>query len=161
MPALHYSSFEAGEGLRIPMPDPDAEDRALYGFIQQAEQVAVGANAIIERAVMEGLSTVVEGVHLVPGLVAPERHHAAVVVQVVLAITDEDAHQAHFLLRDYESGGSRAMERYLRAVRRDPADPGLPGRPGRAHGRAGDRGGRSERRARRGHRPDSGARRGP
>ena len=75
MPALHFSSFEAGEGLRIPMPDPDAEDRALYGFIQQAEQVAVGANAIIERAVMEGLSTVVEGVHLVPGLVAPERHH--------------------------------------------------------------------------------------
>jgi 2-phosphoglycerate kinase len=113
MPALHFSSFEAGEGLRIPMPDPDAEDRALYGFIQQAEQVAVGANAIIERAVMEGLSTVVEGVHLVPGLVAPERHHAAVVVQVVLAISDEDAHQAHFLLRDYESGGTRAMDRYL------------------------------------------------
>ena len=113
MPALHFSSFEAGEGLRIPMPDPDAEDRALYGFIQQAEQVAVGANAIIERAVMEGLSTVVEGVHLVPGLVAPERHHAAVVVQVVLAISDEDAHQANFLFRDYESGGTRAMERYL------------------------------------------------
>ncbi len=113
MPALHFSSFEAGEGLRIPMPDPDAEDRALYGFIQQAEQVAVGANAIIERAVMEGLSTVVEGVHLVPGLVAPERHHNAVVVQVMLAISDEDAHQAHFLLRDYETDGGRAMDRYL------------------------------------------------
>jgi 2-phosphoglycerate kinase len=114
MPALHYSSFEAGDGLKIPMPDPDAADRALYGFIQQAEQVAVGANAIIDRAVMEGLSTVVEGVHLVPGLVAPERHQRAVVVQVMLAIADEDAHQAHFMLRDYESSGSRAMERYLR-----------------------------------------------
>ena len=54
MPALHYSSFEAGDGLKIPMPDPDADDRALYGFIQQAEQVAVGANAIIERAVHGG-----------------------------------------------------------------------------------------------------------
>jgi 2-phosphoglycerate kinase len=114
MPALHYSSFEAGDGLKIPMPDPDAADRALYGFIQQAEQVAVGANAIIDRAVLEGLSTVVEGVHLVPGLVAPERHQRAVVVQVMLAITDEDVHQAHFMLRDYESSGSRAMERYLR-----------------------------------------------
>jgi 2-phosphoglycerate kinase len=114
MPALHYSSFEAGDGLKIPMPDPDAADRALYGFIQQAEQVAVGANAIIDRAVMEGLSTVVEGVHLVPGLVAPERHQRAVVVQVMLAISDEDMHQAHFMLRDYESSGSRAMERYLR-----------------------------------------------
>jgi 2-phosphoglycerate kinase len=114
MPALHFSSFEAGEGLKIPMPDPDAADRALYGFIQQAEQVAVGANAIIDRAVMEGLSTVVEGVHLVPGLAAPERHEGAVVVQVMLMISDEDAHQAHFLLRDVDSGGSRAMERYLR-----------------------------------------------
>ena len=114
MPALHFSSFEAGDGLKIPMPDPDAADRALYGFIQQAEQVAVGANAIIDRAVMEGLSTVVEGVHLVPGLVAPERHQRAVVVQVMLAINDEDVHQAHFMLRDYESSGSRAMERYLR-----------------------------------------------
>jgi 2-phosphoglycerate kinase len=114
LPALHYSSFEAGDGLKIPMPDPDAADRALYGFIQQAEQVAVGANAIIERAVMEGLSTVVEGVHLVPGLVAPERHAAAVTVQVMLAITDDDAHQAHFLLRDVESGGGRGMERYLK-----------------------------------------------
>ena len=114
LPALHYSSFEAGDGLKIPMPDPDAADRALYGFIQQAEQVAVGANAIIDRAVMEGLSTVVEGVHLVPGLVAPERHQRAVVVQVMLAIADEDAHQAHFMVRDFESSGTRAMERYLR-----------------------------------------------
>lgn len=114
LPALHYSSFEAGDGLKIPMPDPDAADRALYGFIQQAEQVAVGANAIIDRAVMEGLSTVVEGVHLVPGLVAPERHQRAVVVQVMLAISDEDAHQAHFMVRDFESSGTRAMERYLR-----------------------------------------------
>jgi 2-phosphoglycerate kinase len=114
LPALHYSSFEAGDALKIPMPDPDAGDRALYGFIQQAEQVAVGANAIIDRAVMEGLSTVVEGVHLVPGLVAPERHERAVVVQVMLAIDGEEAHQSHFMMRDLESSGRRLMERYLR-----------------------------------------------
>jgi 2-phosphoglycerate kinase len=114
LPALHYSSFEAGDALKIPMPDPDAGDRALYGFIQQAEQVAVGANAIIDRAVMEGLSTVVEGVHLVPGLVAPERHERAVVVQVMLAIGAEEAHQSHFMMRDLESSGRRVMERYLR-----------------------------------------------
>ena len=114
LPALHYSSFEAGDALKIPMPDPDAGDRALYGFIQQAEQVAVGANAIIDRAVMEGLSTVVEGVHLVPGLVDPDRHQRAVVVQVMLAIMSEEAHQSHFLMRDLESSGRRVMERYLR-----------------------------------------------
>ncbi len=114
MPALHYSSFEAGEGLSTPMPDLAPEDRALQGFILQAGQVAVGANAIIERAVMEGLSTVVEGVHLVPGLVTAERHHAATVVEVMLAIEDEALHQGHFFSRDFETGGFRPMDRYMR-----------------------------------------------
>jgi 2-phosphoglycerate kinase len=103
MPALHYSSFEAGEGLRIPMPDPDEGDRALFGFIQQAEQVIV-----------DGLSTVVEGVHLVPGLIAPEQQPDATIVQVMLAIEDEEAHQSHFVARDRIAGGARALDRYLK-----------------------------------------------
>ncbi|HVG87947.1 MAG TPA: hypothetical protein VM823_03170 [Gaiellales bacterium] len=114
MPALHYSSFEAGEGLRMPMPDPDQGDRALFGFMQQAEQVAVGAAAVVDRAIVEGLSTVVEGVHLVPGLVSPEQRPEATVVEVMLAIEDEEAHQSHFVGRDQVAGGARALERYLR-----------------------------------------------
>jgi 2-phosphoglycerate kinase len=113
MPSLHYSSFEAGEGLKMPMPDPDQGDRALYGFMQQAEQVAVGAAAVVERAVLEGLSTVVEGVHLVPGLVEAPPGHGATIVNVLVAIEDEEAHQAHFVARDSASGGARALERYL------------------------------------------------
>ena len=113
MPSLHYSSFEAGGGMKMPMPDPDQADRALYGFIQQAEQVAVGAVAVVERAVLEGLSTVVEGVHLVPGLVEPPPGHDATIVNVMLAIEDEEAHQSHFVARDSASGGARALERYL------------------------------------------------
>src|SRR4029079_4441587 len=114
MPALHYSSFEAGEGLRIPMPDPDEGDRALFGFIQQAEQVAVGAAAVVDRAIVEVLSTVVEGVHLVPGLIAPEQQPDATIVQVMLAIEDEEAHQSHFVARDRIAWGARALDRSLK-----------------------------------------------
>jgi 2-phosphoglycerate kinase len=114
MPALHYSSFEAGVGVKIPGPDPDVADRALYGFIQQAEQVAVGAAAVVERAVLEGLATVLEGVHLVPGLVEVPQQHSATVVQVMLAIEDEGAHHSHFVSRDVTSGGARALDRYVR-----------------------------------------------
>jgi len=114
MPELHYSSFDAAEGLKIPLPDPDDEDRALYGFIQQAGQVAVGANAVVERAVLEGLSTVVEGIHVVPGLVTDDKHAGAVVVQVMLAVADEEVHQAHFFTRGTDSGGLRAMDRSLK-----------------------------------------------
>jgi 2-phosphoglycerate kinase len=115
MPELHFSSFEAARGLKVPMPDPDSEDRALYGFLQQAGQVAVGANAVVERAVLEGLSTVVEGVHLVPGLVSAHQHAGAVVVQAMLTISDEETHQSHFFFRDVTSGGVRSMDRYLRS----------------------------------------------
>jgi 2-phosphoglycerate kinase len=114
MPELHYSSFDAAEGLKIPLPDPDDEDRALYGFIQQAGQVAVGANAVVERAVLEGLSTVIEGIHVVPGLVTADKHAGAVVVQVMLTVSDEEVHQAHFFTRGSDSGGLRAMDRYLK-----------------------------------------------
>jgi 2-phosphoglycerate kinase len=114
MPALHTSSFEAGEALRMPMPDPDEGDRALFGFMQQAEQVAVGAAAVVDRAIVEGLSTVIEGVHLVPGVVSAERGPDASVVEVLLAIEDEEAHQAHFVGRDQVAGGARALDRYLR-----------------------------------------------
>jgi 2-phosphoglycerate kinase len=116
MPAIHFSSFEAGEGLKTPMLNPDDEDRALYGFLQQAEQVAVGVNAVLDRALFEGLSMVVEGIHIVPGLVVPEERSDAVVVQALLALEDEDAHRSHFLSRGDDSGGLRATERYLRRL---------------------------------------------
>jgi 2-phosphoglycerate kinase len=114
MPALHESSFEAGDRLRVPMPDPDAEDRALYGFIQQAEGVAVGLNAVLQRALVEGLSMVVEGIHVVPGLIDTAAAGDAAVVQALLAIEDEESHQSHFVARDAETGGARRLDRYLR-----------------------------------------------
>jgi 2-phosphoglycerate kinase len=64
--------------------------------------------------VLEGLSTVLEGVHLVPGLVEVPEHRAATVVQVLLTIQDEEAHQAHFVARDFMTGGVRPLDRYLR-----------------------------------------------
>jgi len=74
----------------------------------------VGAAAVVERAVLEGLPTVLEGVHLVPGLVEVPQQHSATVVQVMLAIEDEEAHHSHFVSRDATSGGARALDRYVR-----------------------------------------------
>jgi 2-phosphoglycerate kinase len=68
-------------------------------------------NAAIERSLAEGWSTVLEGVHLVPGLTAPIAD--ALVVQCVLAIQSEDAHASHFWIRDIASEGARALDKYL------------------------------------------------
>jgi 2-phosphoglycerate kinase len=104
MPSIHYSSFEAGDAF------PDADDPLEFGFLQQSRNVLVGVGASMERALHEGWSMVLEGVHLVPGLV-PAHVEDAVVVQCILAIEDETAHAQHFFSR--EAGTARPMTRYL------------------------------------------------
>jgi 2-phosphoglycerate kinase len=64
-----------------------------------------------ERALQEGWSLVLEGVHLVPGMVELPRPEHAVSVFVVLAIDDEEEHVRHFHFRDEDS--ERPESRYL------------------------------------------------
>ena len=56
---------------------------------------------------------VLEGVHLVPGMLPGAFDERALVVQCVLAIEDEEAHAAHFWIRGTASDGLRPMEKYL------------------------------------------------
>jgi 2-phosphoglycerate kinase len=109
MPSIHYSSFEAGKGLRS--AEEEEVDPLLHGFLDQTRNVLVGVNAAIERSLAEGWSTVLEGVHLVPGMLAPIEN--ALVVQCVLAIDSEEAHASHFWIRDIASDGARSLDKYL------------------------------------------------
>ena len=108
MPSIHYSSFEAAAGLREP---EQAEDPVIAGFLEQTRYVLVGVRASIDRALEEGWSTVLEGVHLVPGMLPSIE--GALVVQCVLAIDDEEEHSAHFMIRDAGSEGLRPHAKYL------------------------------------------------
>ena len=57
---------------------------------------------------------VLEGVHLVPGLVElPPAAEQAVVAQCILEIEEPDAHETHFYVRDANSEGVRPVARYL------------------------------------------------
>jgi 2-phosphoglycerate kinase len=109
MPSIHHSSFEAGRALGS--AEAEEVDPLLHGFLDQTRNVLVGVNAAIERSLAEGWSTVLEGVHLVPGMTAPIAD--ALVVQCVLAIQSEDAHASHFWIRDIASEGARALDKYL------------------------------------------------
>jgi 2-phosphoglycerate kinase len=108
MPAIHYSSFEAA-AAGVP---PETGDPTLDGFVEQTRSVLVGVEASVARALAEGWSMVIEGVHLVPGL-APKRIDGAIVIHAVMQIEDEDAHRLRFHVRDSATGGVRAMDRYL------------------------------------------------
>jgi 2-phosphoglycerate kinase len=108
MPSIHYSSFEAAAGLREP---EQADDPVIAGFLEQTRNVLVGVRASIERALEEGWSMVLEGVHLVPGMLPPIE--GALVVQCVLAIEDEEEHSTHFMVRDAALDGHRPHQKYI------------------------------------------------
>ncbi|MBA2439949.1 MAG: zeta toxin family protein [Thermoleophilaceae bacterium] len=92
MPTVHRSAFEVD----------------LEGFREQAEHVGTGVAAIVERACAEGTPVVVEGVHVVPGALAPELRGQCVAVEALLVVRDEGLHRGHFSLR----GAARPAQRY-------------------------------------------------
>jgi len=106
MPAIHYSSFEAAPAA------PDAENPTVAGFLDQTRDVLVGVQAAIDRALHEGWSMVLEGVHLVPGMV-PTAIEGALVVHCLLAVENEELHATHFWIRDAASGGMRPVDKYV------------------------------------------------
>lgn len=116
MPAIHYSSYEAGRGVRIPLES--GLDHHVVGFMEQVDVVNVGVLAIVERAIEEHTSLIVEGVHMVPGMLAwsgtKERMQEVLLLQMVVAVSDAALHRSHFLVREQETAGRRAIARYLK-----------------------------------------------
>ncbi len=106
MPSVHYSSFEARVG-----DAGHAGADGCQGFLDQTRNVLVGVQAALDRALHEGWSMVIEGVHLVPGMIPPIE--GPVVVQCVVAIGDEDEHLDHFQIRDAATGGLRPLDKYV------------------------------------------------
>jgi 2-phosphoglycerate kinase len=109
-PTLYVSSFEADRAVRQPIPH--SGDRLIIGFREQAAAVAVGAQALIDRAIEEGTDMILEGAHLVPGFLEGIDSDRAVVVPLVVTIEDEDLHRSHFFRRGREAH-HRPEDRYL------------------------------------------------
>jgi 2-phosphoglycerate kinase len=94
MPSVHYSAFEVG---------------GVEGYLTQAQRVATGVEAIVERAAGEGKPVMVEGVHVLPGDLDPGLRDRCVVAEALLVVEDPELHRGHFNARP----GIRPAERYL------------------------------------------------
>jgi len=110
MPALHSSSFDAHRELYGIVDEADA---VVEGFMAQVTAVAVGVRAIIDRAVEENASLVLDGVALVPGLIDLSQYEgkAHVFFQVV-ARFDRVGMEAQFRARA-EREKHREAQRYV------------------------------------------------
>lgn len=110
MPAIHESSFNAWRCLRVPVPV--GADPVIVGFREQTAVVTTGIRSLIERAEIEGVSMVVEGIHVVPGYIDPAEFTGATVVQLVVTVDDEESHRSHFYIREVQTDGDRPFEKY-------------------------------------------------
>src|ERR687890_636544 len=111
LPLLHKSSYEIKrEDLRVPVEE---DEMVLYGFRQQAAQVAVGVEAIVDRGLKEGTNLVVEGVHLVPEIILNRYRDHPNVCTLVVYLSDEHLHRSRFYIRALGTAMRRPAEEYI------------------------------------------------
>lgn len=109
-PVIHKSSFDAYESIRTPSIRIDS---VIEGFISHVDVVNVGIEAIIERSVKEGISTIIEGVHIVPGFIRKDLIENNNIIMFTLTVDDEEAHKQRFYSRCRQPWVKRPLERYM------------------------------------------------
>ena len=109
-PVIHKSSFDAYESIRTPSIRIDS---VIEGYISHVDVVNVGIEAIIERSVKEGISTIIEGVHIVPGFIKDELIEDNNIIMFTLTVEDEEAHKQRFYSRCRQPWVKRSLERYM------------------------------------------------
>jgi 2-phosphoglycerate kinase len=111
LPILHKSSYAIKpEDLRVPV---EKEEMVLFGFREQAAQVAVGVEALVDRGLKEGTNLVIEGVHLVPEVILGRYRDHPNVCPMVVYLSDEHVHRSRFYIRALGTAMRRPAEEYI------------------------------------------------
>lgn len=108
VPALSESSFSAQRMLRSNLEG----NRLLLAFEQQSAMVEQAGLSLIRRALKEGMQLVLNGVHVVPGLVTYPDDWP--LFNYVLTVPEADEHERRFTARFATS--DRDPERYLARI---------------------------------------------
>jgi len=108
MPLLHESSFVAGRRLQ----NPFVQENIVYAFTQQVNMVSEGVLAFIRRGIQEGLHTMLNGIHLVPGYVdLDDERDQMFCFHYILHLSDVEQHIQHIYSRS--EGSRRDPDRYV------------------------------------------------
>lgn len=110
-PVIHESSFIAHKALRV-SPPPEF-DHVLAGFKDQVGTVSLGVEAVIERALTEGISIIIEGVHIVPGFIRKDLMEKDNVLMFTLTLDDEETHKNRLYSRCRDGWSHRPLQKYL------------------------------------------------
>lgn len=98
-PALHSSSYDAYKSLRNKNRYTDYNDLVSAGFDEHASYVIPALEKIIQRAITDYDDIIIEGVHLVPGLINTEQFKEDANIYFFILSSDEESHKERFVKR--------------------------------------------------------------
>lgn len=110
VPSLYRSSFNADETVKRDL----VEDPLIYGFNQQVDVVSAGIEPVIDRGVEEGVNSIIDGVHVVPGYLGMADRDDCHVFQYVLKLPEKAEHARRFQSR--ANASNRDAERYIENI---------------------------------------------
>lgn len=112
LPAIHCSSYEAWK-IRVERENEERRLAVIEAFKEQSLLVMVGVRAMIERAIQENSSLVIDGIHLIPGLMELEAYEAnSYIVPLLISTSNRSQHLERFPGREMRQS-RRLADRYL------------------------------------------------
>ena len=97
-PTLH-SSYDAYKNLRNKTRYENYEDLVSAGFDEHASYVIPALEKVIQRAITDYDDIIIEGVHLVPGLINTEQFEEYANIYFFILSSDEESHKERFVKR--------------------------------------------------------------
>ena len=98
-PALHSSSYDAYKHLRNKNRYTSYNELVSAGFDDHAAYVIPALEKIIQRAITDYDDIIIEGVHLVPGLINIEQFNEYANIYFFILSSDEESHKERFVKR--------------------------------------------------------------
>lgn len=98
-PALHSSSYDAYKHLRNKDRYESYEELVSAGFDEHASSVIPALEKVIQRAITDYDDIIIEGVHLVPGLINIEQFEEYANIYFFVLSSDEESHKERFVKR--------------------------------------------------------------
>ncbi|MCL2156620.1 MAG: hypothetical protein FWH54_01205 [Methanobrevibacter sp.] len=98
-PALHKSSFNAYKSLRNQTNFDDKEELINAGFVEHASFVIPAIEKVIGRAIADYDDIIIEGVHLIPGLINMEKFKDHASIYFFVLSSDRESHKERFVKR--------------------------------------------------------------
>lgn len=98
-PALHSSSYDAYKNLRNRNRYDSYDELVSAGFDEHASYVIPALEKIIQRAITDYDDIIIEGVHLVPGLINIDQFKDYANIYFFILSSDEEAHKERFVKR--------------------------------------------------------------